>query len=161
MDDFDDFNEIDEIEVPDEAVEELDAPGVGILAEIDATQDTIAPGISDISQAWQDNNLQNMMNNYGLEAALHELNIEYNPADINGILSRYSEQNGSYGLTEPQFYEVIDELRGANGGGRKRKGRKTRRDKKKSKKGRKTRKGRKGKKTRKGRKGKKSRKTRK
>ena len=155
MDDF------DELEVPDEAVEEPYAPGVGFLEEIDADEDIVAPGTSDVSQVWQDNNLQNMMSNYGLEAALETLNIEYNPADIDGIIRRYLEQNGSYGLTEQQFYEVIDELKGTVGGGRKRKGRKTRRGGKKSRKGRKTRKGRKGRKTRKARKGRKGRKSRK
>ena len=151
------MDEIAEVEIP---AEEPYAPEVGFLKEIDSDTDVAAPGSSDVSQAWQDNNIQNMMSNYGLEAALETLNIEYNPADIDGIMRRYEEQNGSYGLTEPQFYEVIDELRGANGGGRKRKGRKTRRGGK-SKKGRKTKKGRKAKKTRKGRKGRKGKKSRK
>jgi len=151
------MDEIAEVEIP---AEEPYAPEVGFLKEIDSDTDVAAPGSSDVSQAWQDNNIQNMMSNYGLEAALETLNIEYNPADIAGIMRRYEEQNGSYSLTEAQFYEVVDELKGAVGGGKKRKVRKTRRGGK-SKKVRKTRKGRKVRKTRKGRKGKKSRKTRK
>jgi hypothetical protein len=151
---------MDQIAEVAEVAEEPYAPGVGFLEEYDADTDVAAPGSSDVSQAWQDNNMQNMMSNHGLEAALHDLNIEYNPADIDGIMRRYEEQNDSYGLTEAQFYEVVDDLTGAVGGGRKRKGRKTRRGGK-SRKARKTRRGGKGKKSRKGRKGKKSRKGRK
>jgi hypothetical protein len=166
MDDFDNFDEDDEVEevaeveVPDLAEEEPYAPGVGVLQEYDAEADVAAPGPSDVSQAWQDNKFENTMSDHGLEASLQDLNIEYNPADIAGIMRRYEEQNGSYSLTEAQFYEVVDELKGAVGGGKKRKVRKTRRGGK-SKKVRKTRKGKKVRKTRKGRKGKKSRKTRK
>lgn len=149
------------MEDPEEAVlaeEELFAPQVGEFGEIRAEEDIKAPGSSDVSQAWQDNNIQNIMSNYGLVQSLQDLNMEALTGEaVNNIMRRYEEQNGSYGLTEPQFYEVIDELRGDVGGGRKRKGRKTKKGGKKSKKSRKSRKIRK---TRKGKKARKGRKTR-
>jgi hypothetical protein len=115
---------MDEVAEVAEVAEEPYAPGVGFLEEIDADSDVAAPGSSDVSQAWQDNNTQNIMSNYGLAQAAQDLNIEITENAINDIMRRYEQQNGSYGLTEPQFYEVIDELKGAIGGGRKRKGRK-------------------------------------
>jgi hypothetical protein len=149
---------MDEIAEVAEVAEEPYAPGVGFLEEYDADADVAAPGSSDVSQAWQDNNTQNIMSNYGLAQAAQDLNIEITENAINDIMRRYEQQNGSYGLTEPQFYEVIEELRGVGvGGGRKRKGRKTKKGGKKSKKGRKSRKIRK---TRKGKKARKGRKTR-
>jgi len=146
------------MEHPEEAVlaeEDFFAPNVGEFGEIRAEEDTKAPGSDDVSQAWQDNNIENIMSNYGLADSLQDLNMEaLTAARMKEFMDRYQEQNGSYGLTEPQFYEVIDELRGGIGGGRKRKGRKTRKGGKKSKKSRKSRKVRK---TRKGRRVRKSR----
>jgi hypothetical protein len=157
---MDDFDEMDELELAAEVEDEPLAPEVGDFGDIQPDEDVKATGSSDVSQAWQDNNTLNIMNNYGLVQSLEDLGIEVpDEAAISNIMNRYKEQNGSYGLTEPQFYEVIEELRGVGvGGGRKRRSRKTRKGGKKSKKSRKSRKLRK---TRKGKKVRKGRKTRK
>jgi len=154
------MDEIPELERAAEVEDEPFAPGVGLMQEIDADEEVKAPGSSDVSQAWQDNNIENVMSNYGLVQALQDLNMEaLTEQAVNDIMRRYEEQNGSYGLTEPEFYEVIEELRSTGvGGGRKRRVRKTRKIGKKSKKSRKSRKLRK---TRKGKKVRKGRKTRK
>ena len=154
MDDFDELAQAPEVQ------DEPFAPGVGFMEDIGVDLDTRALGSSNVSQAWQDNNIQNIMNNYGLIQSLQDLNMEV-PGEnaISNIMRRYEEQNGSYGLREPQFYEAIEELRSTGvGGGRKRRVRKTRKSGKKSKKSRKSRKLRK---TRKGKKVRKGRKTRK
>ena len=164
MDDFDELAQAPEVQ------DEPFAPGVGFMEDIGVDLDTRALGSSNVSQAWQDNNIQNIMNNYGLIQSLQDLNMEELTEDeIRNIMRRYKEQNGSYGLTERQFYEVIEGLKGeapvisgaeapAISGGRKRRVRKTRKGGKKSKKSRKSRKLRK---TRKGKKVRKGRKTRK
>jgi len=152
MNDFDEMDELDELELAAEVEDEPLAPEVGDFGDIQADEDVKATGSSDVAL--------NIMNNYGLVQSLEDLGIEVpDEAAISNIMNRYKEQNGSYGVTEPQFYEVIEELRGVGvGGGRKRRTRKTRKGGKKSKKSRKSRKLRK---TRKGKKARKGRKTRK
>ena len=116
--------------------------------DLKAAETNKAPGISDITQAWQEFSRENkMMDSFGLRQSLEYLNMEpLTPQEIMNILYSYEDQNDSYGITEKQFYEVIEGLRLQGvGGGRKRKTRKSRklRKTKKRKGGKKSRKTRK------------------
>ena len=153
------MNDFDVAQAP-EVHDEPFAPGVGFMEDIGLDMDVRALGSSDVSQAWQNYNIKNRMNIHNLRRSLEDLGIAVPGQNaIRNIMNRYEEQNGSSGLTERQFYEVIEELKGeAIGGGKKRRSKKTRKGGKKSKKSRKSRKLRK---TRKGKKARKGRKTRK